>query len=277
MSAGAARWPGCCSATRPGHPRRAHQPPRRRGRRLAGPAPDPVRRPSYVRAGRGHPRPVVPRRGLHEHVGGRTTASWTCYDGGYAAFVLAKAERQRGVGLGGPPAEPDAQGARLAAPRPAGPHVEAEVPDRRGHTLIEDEPEPRDRLELQRFATQRLGKDVIDLEDADLVRGERHAALAHHLAPRAGRPGRLVGVNGAGKTSVLRLLAGELEPTRGRVGSGRTVAGAPLPGADRARPRPTGCSTRSRRCSGSPSWRSADRGDHRVLDARAVRLHRRPA
>ena len=40
------------------------------------------------------------------------------YEGGYAAFVLAKAERQRqAVGLGGPPAEPGPQGAGLAAPR----------------------------------------------------------------------------------------------------------------------------------------------------------------
>jgi ATP-binding cassette subfamily F protein uup len=34
----------------------------------------------------------------------------------------------------------------------------------------------------------------------------------------------LVGVNGAGKTSVLRLLAGDLQPAAGRVRRGRTVA-----------------------------------------------------
>jgi ATP-binding cassette subfamily F protein uup len=39
----------------------------------------------------------------------------------------------------------------------------------------------------------------------------------------------IVGVNGAGKTSVLRLLAGELSPTGGRVKRGRTVALAHLP------------------------------------------------
>ena len=56
--------------------------------------------------------------------------------------------------------------------------------------LIEDVPPPRDRFELQRFATQRLGKDVIDVEDVDLVRGERGLLLARHLAARPGRPGR---------------------------------------------------------------------------------------
>jgi ATP-binding cassette subfamily F protein uup len=90
--------------------------------------------------------------------------------------------------------------------------------------LIGDEPEPRDRLELQRFATQRLGKDVIDLEDADLVRGER--SLLSRATWRLGPGDRvgLVGVNGAGKTSVLRLVAGEIEPDSGRVRRGRTVA-----------------------------------------------------
>ena len=133
------------------------------------------------------------------------------YDGGYAAFVLAKAERQRqAAGLGVPAAEPDAQGARLAAPRrrrrgPSKPKFRMDA----AYALIEDEPPPRDRLELQRFATQRLGKDVIDIEDADLVRGER--TLLSHATWRLGPGDRvgLVGVNGAGKTSVLRLVAGD--------------------------------------------------------------------
>jgi ATP-binding cassette subfamily F protein uup len=94
--------------------------------------------------------------------------------------------------------------------------------------LIEDEPPPRDRLELQRFAAQRLGKDVLDVEDVDLVRGER--TLLSHATWRLGPGDRvgLVGVNGAGKTSVLRLLSGDLAPTVGRVRRGRTVALAHL-------------------------------------------------
>ena len=56
--------------------------------------------------------------------------------------------------------------------------------------LIEDVPPPRDRFELQRFAAQRLGKDVLDVEDVDLVRGER--GLLHHATWRLG-PGDRVG------------------------------------------------------------------------------------
>ncbi|HZJ05863.1 MAG TPA: ABC-F family ATP-binding cassette domain-containing protein [Nocardioidaceae bacterium] len=147
------------------------------------------------------------------------------YDGGYASFVLAKAERQRQA------AATETRRANLvrkelawlrrgAPARTAKPKFRIDA----ANALIEDEPAPRDRLELQRFATQRLGKDVLDIEDVSLVRGER--LLLDHATWRLGPGDRvgLVGVNGAGKTSVLRLLAGSLEPTKGRVKTGRTVA-----------------------------------------------------
>ena len=85
-------------------------------------------------------------------------------------------------------------------------------------------PPPRDRLELQKFATQRLGKQVIDVEDVDLKRGER--SLLTNATWRLGPGDRvgLVGVNGAGKTSVLSLLSGDLEPSAGKVKHGRTIS-----------------------------------------------------
>ncbi len=147
------------------------------------------------------------------------------YDGGYAAFVLAKAERQRQAAASESRRQnlmrKELAWLRRGAPaRTSKPKFRMDA----ANALIEDEPPPRDRLELQRFATQRLGKDVIDVEDADLVRGER--SLLTHATWRLGPGDRvgLVGVNGAGKTSVLRLVAGELQPTRGRVKRGRTVA-----------------------------------------------------
>jgi ABC transport system ATP-binding/permease protein len=65
---------------------------------------------------------------------------------------------------------------------------------------------------------------VVDLEDVDLTLGERR--LLRHATWRLGPGDRvgLVGVNGAGKTSVLRLVAGDLRPDHGRVKRGRTVA-----------------------------------------------------
>jgi ABC transport system ATP-binding/permease protein len=147
------------------------------------------------------------------------------YDGGYAAFVLAKAERQRQAAASESRRQnlmrKELAWLRRGAPaRTSKPKFRMDA----ANTLIEDEPPPRDRLELQRFATQRLGKDVVDLEDVDLVRGERR--LLQHATWRLGPGDRvgLVGVNGAGKTSVLRLVAGDLLPTAGRVKRGRTVA-----------------------------------------------------
>jgi ATP-binding cassette subfamily F protein uup len=147
------------------------------------------------------------------------------YDGGYAAFVLAKAERQRQA------AASESRRQNLMRKELAwlrrGPPARTSKPKFRidaANTLIADEPAPRDSLQLQKFASQRLGKDVIDLEDVDLTRGSRE--LLRGATWRLGPGDRvgLIGVNGAGKTSVLRLLAGEVEPTAGRVKTGRTVA-----------------------------------------------------
>jgi len=147
------------------------------------------------------------------------------YDGGYAAFVLAKAERQRQA------AASESRRQNLMRKELAwlrrGPPARTSKPKFRidaANALIEDEPPPRDRLALERFATQRLGKDVVDIEDVDLVRGER--TLLEHATWRLGPGDRvgIVGVNGAGKTSVLNLIAGTLSPTVGRVKRGRTVA-----------------------------------------------------
>ncbi|MGZ8742050.1 MAG: ABC-F family ATP-binding cassette domain-containing protein [Nocardioides sp.] len=151
------------------------------------------------------------------------------YEGGYAAFVLAKAERQRQAAASESRRQnlmrKELAWLRRGAPaRTSKPKFRIDA----ATALIEDEPPPRDPLELQRFAAQRLGKDVLDVEDVDLVRGER--TLLSHATWRLGPGDRvgLVGVNGAGKTSVLRLLSGDLAPTVGRVRRGRTVALAHL-------------------------------------------------
>nr|WP_202977253.1 ABC-F family ATP-binding cassette domain-containing protein [Nocardioides caeni] len=147
------------------------------------------------------------------------------YDGGYAAFVLAKAERQRQAAASEVRRQnlvrKELAWLRRGAPaRTSKPKFRIDA----ATALIEDVPPPRDRLELQRFAAQRLGKDVIDLEDVDFVRGDRE--LLSHATWRLGPGDRvgLVGVNGAGKTSVLSLLSGEAAPSVGKVRHGRTVA-----------------------------------------------------
>ncbi|WP_457206213.1 ABC-F family ATP-binding cassette domain-containing protein, partial [Nocardioides sp. P5_C9_2] len=87
------------------------------------------------------------------------------YEGGYASFVLAKAERQRQAGASEQRRQQlvkkELAWLRRGAPaRTAKPKFRIDA----ANQLIEDVPPPRDRMELQRFAAQRLGKDVLDVE-----------------------------------------------------------------------------------------------------------------
>ena len=149
------------------------------------------------------------------------------YDGGYAAYVLARAERAR-------------QAAGIATRRKnllrkelawlrRGPPARTSKPRFRidaANTLIADEPPPRDRLELQQLATRRLGKDVFDLNRVSItVPSAPPRVLLRDLTWSIG-PGQrigLVGVNGSGKTTLLRLLLGEQAPDSGTVKRGRTL------------------------------------------------------
>jgi ATPase subunit of ABC transporter with duplicated ATPase domains len=146
------------------------------------------------------------------------------YDGGYAAYVLARAERMR-LAAGTEARRRNLMRKELAWLR-RGPPARTSKPKFRiqaANELIANEPPPRDSLVLQRFATTRLGKDVFDLhrvllEVADRVILDR---VDWSIGPGA-RLG-LVGVNGTGKTSVLRLLTGELQPAAGTIKRGATL------------------------------------------------------
>jgi ATP-binding cassette subfamily F protein uup len=152
------------------------------------------------------------------------------YDGGYAAYVLARAERARQADAA------DARRANLMRKELAwlrrGAPARTSKPKFRldaANALIAGEPPARDTLALQQFASARLGKDVLDLEDVTISRGRQ--ILLDHGTWRIGPGDRLglVGVNGAGKTTLLQTLAGELPPAAGRLRTGRTVRLAHLP------------------------------------------------
>jgi len=152
------------------------------------------------------------------------------YEGGYSAYVLAKAERSRVV------AAEESRRQNLVRKELAwlrrGPPARTGKPRFRidaANALIADEPPARDRVELVRFASARLGKTVLDVHDATLAVGGK--PLLEHLTWQLGPGDRVgvVGVNGSGKTSLLRLLAGELRPAAGRLVVGKTVRVAYLP------------------------------------------------
>jgi ATP-binding cassette subfamily F protein uup len=159
------------------------------------------------------------------------TATWEVadgavhqYDGGYAAYVLARAERDRQEAARddrrrqllrkelawlrrGPPARTAKPKFRIAA----------------ANALIADEPEVRDRAELLRFATARLGDKVLDAVDVSLAFGAKEVlrGVTWRLGP--GDRVALVGINGSGKTTLAKVLSRELEPTAGGVQRGATV------------------------------------------------------
>jgi ATP-binding cassette subfamily F protein uup len=124
--------------------------------------------------------------------------------------VLAEAERQR-------TAEADQQRRRNLARKELawlrrGPQARGTKPKFRvqaANALIAAEPPARDGAELTRMATARLGKTVLELEDVTLMAGTR--TLLGDVTWRLGPGDRVgvVGVNGPGKTSLLRLLADE--------------------------------------------------------------------
>ncbi|MBV8932943.1 MAG: ABC-F family ATP-binding cassette domain-containing protein, partial [Kutzneria sp.] len=89
--------------------------------------------------------------------------------------------------------------------------------------LIADVPPPRDSVELVAFAKRRLGRTVLELEDVSFALGGK--PLLDTVTWRIGPGDRVgvVGVNGSGKTSLLRLLAGDVEPDVGRRVQGQTV------------------------------------------------------
>jgi ATP-binding cassette subfamily F protein uup len=169
-----------------------------------------------------------------------TTRTWEVvngqvldYDGGYSAYVLARAERQRQAD-----AEWDRKQnllrkelawLRRGAPaRTSKPKFRIEA----ANALIDSEPPARDSAELTRFASARLGRTVYELEDVTyrVGSGDTERTLLQHVTWQLG-PGQrigLVGVNGAGKTSLLRLLTGVVQPAGGRVVTGVTVKPAVL-------------------------------------------------
>jgi ATP-binding cassette subfamily F protein uup len=159
------------------------------------------------------------------------TATWEVtdgtvhqYEGGYAAYVLARAERDRQA------ASREDRRQQLMRKELAwlrrGPPARTSKPKFRieaANALIADEPQARDTAELLRFAGRRLGDKVLDAEDIVLSYGER--PVLRRVTWRLGPGDRvaLVGVNGSGKTSLLKVLSGALAPTGGTVDRGQTV------------------------------------------------------
>ncbi|MFZ9088431.1 MAG: ABC-F family ATP-binding cassette domain-containing protein, partial [Pontimonas sp.] len=160
-----------------------------------------------------------------------TTETWEVhdgtvdsYEGGYAAYVLQKVERERSAAV----TEAKRQNLlkkelawlRRGAPaRTSKPKFRIDA----ANALISNVPEIRDPVSLAKLATTRLGKKVIELEDVSVSFDEYQVLkpLTWKLAP--GERTGILGANGAGKSTLLGLLAGTQTPTSGRIARGSTV------------------------------------------------------
>jgi ATP-binding cassette subfamily F protein uup len=151
------------------------------------------------------------------------------YDGGYSAYVLSKAERTR-QGAAAEARRNNLLRKELAWLRRGAPARTSKPKFRvdAANELISAEPPPRDAIELLSFADARLGKMVFELHDTSLSMGT--TLLFDHLTWNVG-PGQRIGIlgaNGAGKTSLMRMMLGEIRPSAGRVVTGQTVKPAYL-------------------------------------------------
>jgi ATP-binding cassette subfamily F protein uup len=151
-------------------------------------------------------------------------------EGGYSAYVLAQAERERGEEAAERRRRNLARKELAWLQRGAQARTtKAKFRVEAANALIAAEPPLRDSVELTRLATARLGKTVIELEDVSLsVRdGGEPRVLLEHVTWQLGPGDRvgIVGVNGSGKTSLLRLLAGSLAADSGLQAEGTVVRG----------------------------------------------------
>jgi ATPase components of ABC transporters with duplicated ATPase domains len=160
-----------------------------------------------------------------------SNATWEIHDGivepfegGYAAYVLQRVERDR-IKAATEAKRQNLMRKELAWLRRGAPARTSKPKFRldAAAALIEDVPEMRNSIELQRLATARLGKDVVDLLDVGM-RFDGNQVLEDvtwRIAP--GERAGILGANGAGKSTLLNIISGELSPTSGRVRRGKTV------------------------------------------------------
>ncbi len=168
------------------------------------------------------------------------TATWEVHDrivepfeGGYAAYVLQRVERDR-MAAASESKRQNLMRKELAWLRRGAPARTAKPKFRidAANELIENEPPIRDKVTLQSMAMQRLGKDVVDIEDVSVsfpAGDVQKPVLAHvtwRIAP--GERTGILGVNGAGKSTLLGLVAGTVHPSSGRVKRGKTIKVATL-------------------------------------------------
>jgi len=170
------------------------------------------------------------------------TATWEVHDrfiepfeGGYAAYILQRVERDQ-MAAASESKRQNLMRKELAWLRRGAPARSTKPKFRidAANELIANEPPIRDSVSLASMAMQRLGKDVVDLENVSVsypLGNDAHGLkvlqdVTWRIAP--GERTGILGVNGAGKSTLLSLVSGTQHPTTGRVKRGKTIKVATL-------------------------------------------------
>ncbi len=148
------------------------------------------------------------------------------FEGGYSAYIQQRVERERQAAV----AEERRQNmlrkelnwlAHGAKARTSKPRFRIEA----AMDLIANDPPLRNPLELKRLAVARLGKQVIEMHDASFSYSQNQKPVFSHLDWLIGPGDRygILGENGVGKTTLLKVMTGGLAPTSGAVKVGASV------------------------------------------------------
>lgn len=151
------------------------------------------------------------------------------FEGGYSAYVLQRVERarvaqvreERRKNLMRKELAWLSRGARARATKPKF-HVAL------AEELIAGEPPVRNTLELRAMAMQRLGKQCVTLTNVTERFGDKTVLDGVDWTIGPGDRFGILGENGAGKTTILRIIQGALRPSSGFVKIGKTVKFAVL-------------------------------------------------
>lgn len=170
------------------------------------------------------------------------SSMWEVHDGqiepfvgGYSAYLLQRAERTRQANMAEEKRRNLARkelawltrGARARATKQKF-HV------KQAEAVIADVPPIRNSLELKAMAMSRLGKEVVSLTDVTkkypIGTTGRERTVIDDVSWIIGPGDRfgIVGENGVGKSTLLGLIDGSIQPTSGRVKIGKTVKFAVL-------------------------------------------------
>jgi ATP-binding cassette subfamily F protein uup len=152
------------------------------------------------------------------------------FEGGYAAYILQRVERDR-MAAASESKRQNLMRKELAWLRRGAPARSTKPKFRMdaAYELIENEPPPRDSVSLAAMAMQRLGKDVVDIENVSVSYPDNNTGGTKQVLDNVtwlvapGERTGILGVNGAGKSTLLGLVSGTVHATTGKVKRGKTI------------------------------------------------------